>query len=175
VEYLLLHEFHARKFIVPDKFSIREKENLAHKRKATKEVQNENEDIGEEEPHALSGKHKKGPAYMGGLVLEPKKGLYDKFVLLLDFNSLYPSIIQVCGLPVEIFYAILNSFLIFMLYHSQEYNVCFTTVQSSGDGVIPSIPSTDVPGVLPQVGFLTHCPKIKACHKKLTRFVACFF
>lgn len=99
MEYLLLHEFHARKFILPDKLSLKEKEKEAGKRKAP--VPPDTGDLGVEDGQefelapAPGKKGKKGPAYLGGLVLEPKKGLYDKYILLLDFNSLYPSIIQV--------------------------------------------------------------------------------
>jgi len=77
-EYLLLHEFHRLKFLPPEK-----------------------------RRPGFHGKSETSKAkYSGGLVLEPKKGLYDSYILLLDFNSLYPSIIQ-------------------------EYNLCFTTINWS--------------------------------------------
>lgn len=103
MEYLLLHEFHSKKFIVPDKFSSKTKELKLTKRKQnngsdgkeTNEINIDDPSFGNEPPETETGKTKKGPAYSGGLVLEPKRGLYDKYILLLDFNSLYPSIIQV--------------------------------------------------------------------------------
>eukprot|EP01133_Synstelium_polycarpum_P018294 gene18294-21889_t len=73
IEYLLLHSFYARKYVLPDKYKG-------------------------------SGPIGKKAAYSGGRVIEPKRGFYDRYVIALDFNSLYPSIIQ-------------------------EYNVCFSTVQ----------------------------------------------
>lgn len=156
IEYLLLHEFHRRKFILPDKLSAKEKDraNAAQAQKRTKrstappaaaaaQDREEDEDLGGAqggddflegslaEPHAApAGGRKKGPAYAGGLVLEPKKGLYDKYVLLLDFNSLYPSIIQ-------------------------EFNICFTTIarrRPVGDATaLVPLPDSSAPSVLPQV------------------------
>ncbi|KAL0350690.1 UNVERIFIED_CONTAM: DNA polymerase alpha catalytic subunit [Sesamum radiatum] len=131
VEYLLLHAFHAKKFIVPDKFSSQSKETWTTKRKISsgvesKEIDPDSTNLDDEPPENYHGKTKKGPSYSGGLVLEPKKGLYDKYILLLDFNSLYPSIIQ-------------------------EYNICFTTVERSADGSAPRLPSTKRTGVLPEL------------------------
>lgn len=101
VEYLLLHAFHAKKYIVPDKFSPYPKETKVMKRKVNdaenKEIDGLDIDNANFENYSTNsdhGKAKKGPSYEGGLVLEPKRGLYDKYILLLDFNSLYPSIIQ---------------------------------------------------------------------------------
>ncbi|KAK8687216.1 hypothetical protein V6N13_086043 [Hibiscus sabdariffa] len=132
VEYLLLHAFHAKKYIVPDKSSPYTKETKVTKRRITHGVEDgkrddmDNNEVNfEEEAHNERGKGKKGPAYAGGLVLEPKRGLYEKYVLLLDFNSLYPSIIQ-------------------------EYNICFTTVERFPDGLVPRLPSSKTAGILPE-------------------------
>ncbi|XP_039037531.1 DNA polymerase alpha catalytic subunit-like [Hibiscus syriacus] len=127
VEYLLLHAFHAKKYIVPDKFSPHTKETKVLKRRITHGVEDGNrDDVNlEEEAHNERGKDKKGPAYAGGLVLEPKRGLHEKYVLLLDFNSLYPSIIQ-------------------------EYNICSTTVERFPDGLVPCLPSSKTVEVLPE-------------------------
>lgn len=89
-EYILLHEFHKNKYICPDKIYGKAKVK-----------------VDEETPEGEEGADvKKKDKYKGGLVFEPEKGLYDKFILVMDFNSLYPSIIQ-------------------------EYNICFTTVDRS--------------------------------------------
>lgn len=101
MEYLLLHAFHAKKYMMPDKFSARRMDSTTNKRKITAGLDGEDAAdlnvvvLDDEGQHIVHGKGRKGPTYTGGLVLEPKKGLYDKYILLLDFNSLYPSIIQV--------------------------------------------------------------------------------
>ena len=85
------------------------------------------EDLGERRTGTGATGRKKA-AYAGGLVLEPKRGFYDRFVLLLDFNSLYPSIVQ-------------------------EYNICFTTVtrptpDEEGNLPLAALPSASAePGV----------------------------
>ena len=130
-EYLLLHAFHEKEYIVPDK-------QYGKAKKADKIPDGENEDQlahdvedGGRKAGGATGRRK--PAYAGGLVLEPKKGFYDKFILLMDFNSLYPSIIQ-------------------------EYNICFTTVPRNKPGNndkkdedhIPDLPASHCEaGILP--------------------------
>ncbi|KAI0793848.1 DNA polymerase alpha catalytic subunit [Fomes fomentarius] len=118
-EYILLHEFHRLKFICPDKL---------YGKKAATAAKVEKE--GEEGEGGKSTKGKKDK-YKGGLVFEPKRGLWDKYILVMDFNSLYPSIIQ-------------------------EYNIDFTTVEpvedEEGEEKIPEPPSESIEqGVLPRL------------------------
>ncbi|XP_008241474.1 PREDICTED: DNA polymerase alpha catalytic subunit [Prunus mume] len=132
VEYLLLHAFHAKKYIVPDKYPHPRETKLTKRRidNGSDERNVDELDVNDvnidNDAHSGHGKGKKGPAYAGGLVLEPKRGLYDKYILLLDFNSLYPSIIQ-------------------------EYNICFTTVERSQEGLAPRLPSSKTTGLLPEL------------------------
>lgn len=92
IEYLLLHAFHALKFIVPDRRGF----------EASKRRRDDDEEVDDT---------KRKAKYQGGMVLEPKCGLYSDYILLLDFNSLYPSLIQ-------------------------EFNICFTTVNRWGDAEV---------------------------------------
>ena len=93
-EFILLHEFHRLKYVCPDKVSS------FHKKKAAGE-----DEEGDDAPATKSrGKAK----YAGGLVFEPTRGLWDTYSMVMDFNSLYPSIIQ-------------------------EYNIDFTTVEREED------------------------------------------
>lgn len=112
-EYILLHEFHRNKYICPDKAAFKGKPK--------------NEDENQEEENRDG---KKKDKYKGGLVFEPEKGLYDKFVLVMDFNSLYPSIIQ-------------------------EFNICFTTVDrtalSDDEENVPEVPAEQEQGILPKL------------------------
>jgi len=121
-EYILLHEFSRNKYICPDKNTTR-----------GKAVEEEVVAIEGDDMAAGEAVGKKKDKYKGGLVFEPEKGLYDKFVLVMDFNSLYPSIIQ-------------------------EYNICFTTVERNGsvkeeDGdEVPEVPTdTANKGILPRL------------------------
>ncbi|KAF9266691.1 DNA polymerase alpha catalytic subunit [Marasmius fiardii PR-910] len=122
-EYILLHEFHRLKYICPDK------DRFWGKKSAKNEVADDDPEAQKDAP-----KGKKRDKYKGGLVFEPKRGLWDKYILVMDFNSLYPSIIQ-------------------------EYNIDFTTIEriadeedENGEQVQPDPPGPDVPqGVLPRL------------------------
>ncbi|XP_044297740.1 DNA polymerase alpha catalytic subunit isoform X2 [Varanus komodoensis] len=124
-EYLLLHAFYENNYIVPDK--------QLFKKPHQKQLE-EDDDLEGGQNKSKTGRRK--AAYSGGLVLDPKIGFYDKFILLLDFNSLYPSIIQ-------------------------EFNICFTTVdrvssnapQKTEDELeeIPELPDSSLEmGILPK-------------------------
>lgn len=134
-EYILLHEFHKLKYVCPDKTFG----------KKTPKIEPEADDA-DGEGRTKTSKSKRDK-YKGGLVFEPRRGLWDKFILVMDFNSLYPSIIQeynidfttVERVPEEVWHLISCAFT-FLIYSQEE------------EDKIPEPPSAEVPqGVLPRL------------------------
>lgn len=116
-EYILLHEFYKNQYICPDKYTRGRKDEK-------KPLVQDEDNVADDE--LLAGKKK--DKYKGGLVFKPEVGLYDKIILVMDFNSLYPSIIQ-------------------------EYNICFTTVERADldDETVPQVPQGQAMGILPKL------------------------
>lgn len=122
-EFLLMHAFYEKQYIIPDKKMWKDG---SHNK-------NDNDEEGAldatqmtQNVTATQAAGKKKAAYTGGLVLDPIKGFYESYILLMDFNSLYPSIIQ-------------------------EYNICYTTIAAPSDpNELPQVPDSNVePGILP--------------------------
>lgn len=124
-EFFLLHEFTRNNFIVPDRTfgSLRINKSETSARADTDDNQ-----------QTTKSSNNKKSQYKGGLVLDPEVGLHKTYIIVMDFNSLYPSIIQ-------------------------EYNICFTTVDrdefnkhNQDEGFLPDLPAADIPkGILPKL------------------------
>lgn len=134
-EYLLLHAFDEKDYIAPDK-KVRESNwSGANESNAVDQwgnftqtqTQTQAQPQTQMQTQTQTQTGRKKPAYSGGLVLDPIKGFYEKFILLMDFNSLYPSIIQ-------------------------EYNICFTTIDwpAHDDDVVDVGKANEESGVLPR-------------------------
>lgn len=134
-EYLLLHAFYQKGYIVPDKISRFQKVSTSNFEigEPDADVCGDNADDDDNDKDkiqtekgskkSIQSKRNNKSSYIGGLVLEPKIGFYDKFILLMDFNSLYPSIIQ-------------------------EYNICFTTVKLPQSAMAADVTPEEIASIL---------------------------
>ncbi|KAH7105955.1 DNA polymerase family B-domain-containing protein [Auriculariales sp. MPI-PUGE-AT-0066] len=133
-EYILLHKFHAEKYIVPDK---------TFGKKAAAVVKAEAEEGDQGVATTSRGRRDK---FKGGLVFDPKRGLWTTYIIVMDFNSLYPSIIR-------------------------EYNIDFTTVniaEHMASDEPPAPPEKGIPqGVLPGLiaTYVKHRQEVKKLMK----------
>jgi DNA polymerase alpha subunit A len=95
-EMLLLHQFYEQNYLFPDKYYQTDLIEDGNK-------YNEDDDVGmnEGDNNNNSKNQRKKPKYLGDLIFEPHPGLYDDIILMMNFNSLYSSIIQENNISFE--------------------------------------------------------------------------
>lgn len=103
VEFLLMHEFHDRDYLIPDRLNP--------------------EELGNTE------------TFEGGLVLSPKAGIYNVCVLLLDYRSLYPSLVQEHGLCFTEAATLLSSVFSILLAQRRAVKVQLAAADGADEGL----------------------------------------
>ncbi|KAF2295279.1 hypothetical protein GH714_032416 [Hevea brasiliensis] len=137
VEYLLLHAFHAKKFMVPDKNSFHVKETKMTKRRLSHGVKERNAeeldiDHTNFDDDSPENDHAKGKKALPMLIAF---SVHLHLSHLIDFTQLFYNIFMRINTPMIL----------------QEYNICFTTIEKSADGLVPRLPSSKTAGVLPEL------------------------
>ena len=163
IEFLLLHAFYAQKYVLPEKKRFSFNTNNAGGSaiggggavKRHRDAEEAGAGGGDHDAFdgeggggaATSTSAKRSAKYKGGMVLEPISGLYHDYILMLDFNSLYPSLIQ-------------------------EFNICFTTVnRSSNPNVEVAVPLAEDLSCALCVEAGRHCPHKNILPRVIERLV----
>ena len=96
-EMLLLHQFYEQNYLFPDKY---QRADLIKVENSYTE-DSDNDDRMNEGAYYISKNQRRKPHFLEGIEFELHPGLYDEIILVMDFKSLFSSIIQEYNISFE--------------------------------------------------------------------------